>query len=269
MTRDLEGRVALVTGGAAGIGAATAQALARDGADVVVLDRDLDGAARTCDSIVAAGGRARAVECDLGEQEQLDAVLDDVAGAGTPVTALCLNAGIGSLGTVETLVLAEWRHTLAVNLESNFHILRRLLAPMRAAGGGSIVAVSSLGAAHAGHPHSSPAYGVSKAALERLVLDVAERCAVDGIRANAVRPGPVATRFVAHRLPGPRNSEIAAPTGPSGDRADPADVAEIIAFLLSDRSRLMTGQTITADGGFSLPSADPTASHPSRGNRSR
>lgn len=266
MRRDLAGRVALVTGGAAGIGAATARELAREGADVVVLDRDLDGASRTCAAIAAAGGRARAIECDLAAQDQLDAALDEVVGADIPVTALCLNAGIGSLGTIETLVLDEWRHTLAVNLDSNLHILRRLLGPMRDAGGGSVVAVSSLGAAHAGHPHSSPAYGVSKAALERLVLDVAERCAGDGIRANAVRPGPVATEFVAHRLPGPKNGATTRAAGPDVRRADPADVAAVITFLLSDRSRLVTGQTITADGG---PVPDRTAPHHPRGNRSR
>lgn len=254
MRLDLVGPPALVTGGAGGIGAAVARELAQEGARVIILDRDLAGAEGTCEAIRDVGGTAHAIECDLEDHARLEDVVGDALATWGPITAVCLNAGIGSLGTVETLLLDEWRRTLAVNLEANLLILRHLLDPMRDAGGGSIVAVSSLGAASAGHPSSSPAYGVSKAGLERLVLDVAQRCATDGIRANSVRPGPVATNFVTHRLPGPGEHHPPATGGLSTGRVDPAEIAAIIAFLLSDRARLITGQTITADGGFTYHS---------------
>lgn len=256
MSGSVAGRTALVTGGAQGIGAAVARRLAREGAHIVLLDQDHQAAHRTCESITRAGSLATVLPCDLGDRAQVEAALDLVEQDHPPVTLLCLNAGIGSLGTVETLVLDEWHRTMAVNLESNLHLLRRLLGPMREAGGGSIVAVSSLGAASAGHPTSSPAYGVSKAALERLVLDVAQRHADDGIRANCVRPGPVATAFTAHRLPGPGVETT--PVRPLPGRVEADDVAEVVVFLLSERSRLVTGQTITADGGFSAPRPDRT-----------
>lgn len=248
MRLGFDGRVALVTGGAGGIGAAVARELAAEGARVILLDRDLDAALRIRDELVDAGREATAIRCELADPADLDAALDEVNAAG-PVTAVCLNAGVGSLGTIETLLLEEWQRTLAVNLESNLRILRRVIGPMRDAGGGSIVAVSSLGARIADHPESSPAYGVSKAGLERLMLDAARRHAGDGIRANSVRPGPVATGFVENRLPGPtRTVDVARP---EVARGDPADVAAVIAFLLSDRARLITGQAITADAGFS------------------
>lgn len=249
MIPSTTGSTALVTGGGSGIGRAVAVLLASRGARVAVLDLDETGAAQTVDRIVRDGGDAVAVACDLADPARIDAALTAVSAWGGPVRAACLNAGIGSLGTVETLLLDEWRRTLAVNLEANLHLLRGLLAPMREAGGGSIVAVSSLSAVRADHPESSPAYGISKAALERLVLDVARRSADDGIRANAVRPGPVDTGFVANRLPGPDPGPRAVV---GARRADPRDVAAVIAFLLSDEARLITGQIITADAGFSL-----------------
>lgn len=245
MNIGLDGMVALVTGGGGGLGRSVSTELGREGAKVIVLDARSDGAESTCDLIRSAGGEALPIACDVTDTSALlDHLAAAVAWRGAP-TALCLNAGIGGYGTVETLVVEEWRRILAVNLEANLHILRAVLDPMRAAGGGSIVAVSSPGAADAGHPTSSTAYGVSKAGLERLMLDVARRHRADRIRANAVRPGPLDTDFVSNRLSGVGDH---APSRPMARPTRPDAIAGVIAFLLSPRAMSITGQTISLDG---------------------
>lgn len=250
MNLDLGGTVALVTGAGGGIGRATALELAREGAHVVVLDVRADASEETGELIRGEGGDALTVACDLTDTAALTAELARVAAWRGPVTAACLNAGIGGHGTVETLLVDEWRHILAVNLEANLHLLRAVLGPMRVAGGGSLVAVSSPGAVDAGHPSSSTAYGVSKAGLERLMLDIAVRHRADGIRANSVRPGPTDTDFAAHRLPGTGEHP---PFRAPARRARPDEIAAPIAFLLSRCAALITGQTITLDGGPAVP----------------
>ncbi len=245
MNLGLDGTVALITGGGGGLGRAVSVELAREGAHVIVLDVRSTAAEATAEAITDSGGEALPLVCDVADADARAAALRAaIAWRGAP-TAVCLNAGVGGYGTIESLLVEEWRRIMAINLDANLHILRTLLSPMRAAGGGSIVAVSSPGAAAAGHPSSSAAYGVSKAGLERLMTDVADRHRADRIRANSVRPGPLDTDFVAHRLPGD-GTHAARP--PIGARLAPEAIAGPIAFLLSARAMSITGQTVSLDG---------------------
>src|SRR5690606_29531135 len=134
----------------------------------VVVDRDGRGADETVDHIVAAGGKGIGIACDLSDAEQMASAAASALEWNGPIRRICLNAGIGGTGSIQTTSAQDWRQIMAVNIDSQFLLLQHLLGPMIAAGGGSVVATSSVAAFICGHPTSSPAYGVSKAAVIQL-----------------------------------------------------------------------------------------------------
>lgn len=248
MDLGLKNTVAVVTGGGSGIGRASAIRLAQEGSSVVIADLSAERAQSVADEITAAGGSAIAAAGDVATVDGVARLADAAEAWRGPVTRLCLNAGVGGEGDLRTLSLADWRRVFEINLDSQFLALQRFLDPMIAAGGGSIVSIGSFGAFRSGHPTSTPSYGASKAAVVQLARHLAARFTGVGIRANSIAPGSVATSFGSAAV-GSATMKTSPMRAPAGRRAEPAEIGDWVAFLLSERSRHLTGQTIHVDGG--------------------
>jgi NAD(P)-dependent dehydrogenase (short-subunit alcohol dehydrogenase family) len=248
MTR---GRVAIVTGGASGIGLATAQRLGREGLSVAIVDRgDPEDAAR---SVRAAGGEAWAIKADVADEAQVAAMVEEVLDRAQRLDALVNAAGIGSPRpvTIDQASTAEWQELCAVNLTGTFLGCRAVIPAMRRGGGGTIVNVASeLGLV--GAPRSAM-YGATKGAIVQLTRALAVDHAIDRIRVNCVCPGPVDTPLLRRGLERAADpeaklrSEIASTL--LGRLGRPEEIASVIQFLVSDEASFMTGSIVVADGG--------------------
>lgn len=238
--RPLAGRVALVTGGAGGIGRAVSTALTTVGVAVACLDLDPDGdlAVPIAADVTDERDVARAVE--LVERE-----------LGAPTLLVCA-AGIVSEHPIAELPLDEWRRVVDVSLTGTYLAVREVVPRMRAAGGGSIVAYSS-GYGRRGYRHGAH-YAAAKAGVEALVKSAALELADAGIRVNAVAPGPVATPLVAQvaeDLDAWRSAR--ARDIPMGRVAEPGDMVGPTLFLLGPESGYVTGQVLHVNGGLIMP----------------
>jgi len=247
----VQDRVALVTGGASGIGYATARMLAAEGARVVIADLDRDASARAA----AALGRAASVHpLDVTREDAWTAVTDAVARDFGRLDILVNNAGVAISKDVEATTLDEWRRVMAVNLDGVFLGCKHGVRVMKERGGGAIVNVSSV-AGMIGDP-KLPAYCASKAGVRLLTKSVALHCARKGynIRCNSVHPSFAETpmleaMFARARDPAKLRAglEAAAPLGRLGK---PEEVASTILFLASDESAFTTGAELVVDGGL-------------------
>jgi NAD(P)-dependent dehydrogenase (short-subunit alcohol dehydrogenase family) len=244
---EFEGKTALITGSAAigGLGHATARILAAGGADVIITGTDPDRGAQAVDDVRTAlgpsGGSVRFVAADLADTEATRRLADD-AGA---VDVLINNAGVVPFGPTADQDVSAYDAAFAVNVRAPF-LLAALIAPKMAAnGGGSIVNISSTAAALGLPPLA--VYGATKAALESLTRTWAAEFAPSNVRVNAVAPGPTHTAK-AVAVMGPDMGGMGATTA-LGRTADPAEVAQVVAFLASDRASYVTGAVVAADGG--------------------
>lgn len=246
---ELAGRVALVTGGAgAGIGSATCRRLAALGAAVGVLDEHEGRADALAAELRAGGARALAVVADVADRAQAGAAVDAVEVALGPVDVLVNNAAVNVQGSIFDYDTATWDRVLAVDLTACFDLVRRTLPGMRERRWGRIVNVSSV-AAYLGGNGREPAYSVAKAGLNELTRAIAVEGGPYGIRANAVAPGLVRSKWVDKQAE--RYESFRAAT-PLGRHADPDDVANVIAFLCSDESAHVTGEVVNVSGGWYL-----------------
>ena len=243
MQPDLTNRVALVTGGSRGIGAAVARALAAAGADVAVnyRERAAEAAAVTAD-IRAMGRRAVAVGADVSDSAAVAAMMATIADALGPIDILINNAGIGLVRGVDDLTEAEFDLTIAVNLKSAFLCTQAAIPHMRAQGWGRIVNISSGAARGAGGVGVH--YNASKAGMEGLTRGYAARLVKDGITVNAVSPSLIETDMVRG---GVASSPARIPLGRFGT---PEECAQ--AVLMTIGNAYMTGQTIQLNGGMSF-----------------
>ncbi|MFE6280969.1 SDR family NAD(P)-dependent oxidoreductase [Streptomyces sp. NPDC057877] len=240
---ELAGKTALITGSGAvgGLGHATARALSAEGADVVLTGVDPARGAQVVDDLRAGGGVVRFVAADLSDPAAVQRLAED-AGA---VDILINNASVMMFGPTTEQDIASHDAAFAVNVRAPF-LLTALLAPkMAAGGGGSIVNVSST-AAGLGLPGMA-LYGATKAALESLTRTWAAEFAESNVRVNAVAPGPMRTSKVVAAM-GPDLGGMGLTTALKRT-SDPAEVAQVIAFLASDRASYVTGAVVAADGG--------------------
>ena len=242
---DLTGHQAIVTGGGAGIGAATCRHLAARGATVAVLDRDPVGAQAVADEI---GGTAFTV--DVGDPVATTAAVQAAAEALGGLTDVVANAGFGLNKPLHTYSDAEWGLVVGVNLGGAFHTMRAAIPIFLEAGAGNIVTVATL---NAKRPLQGEApYSAAKAGVVNLTQTAALEYAPT-IRANCVSPGMIATALTSIITSDPDFTAIAEGGTPLARIGAPEEVATVIGFLCSDAAAYMTGQELVVDGGASLP----------------
>lgn len=250
MERELDGRVALVTGATSGIGRAAALRFARAGARLALVGRDEAALARISEEVTAAGGEALEIRADVTSEEDARRSVSEALKKFGRLDVLVNAAGILSNGTVETTSLRAWDEMMNVNLRSVFHLMQ-LAAPHLAETRGNVVNVSSVTGLRA-FP-GVLAYCVSKAGVDQLTRCAALELGARGVRVNAVNPGVVRTEV--HRRGGMNEDAYAAflehskTTHPLGRVGEADEVAELILFLASDRAAWITGATYSIDGG--------------------
>lgn len=247
-------RVAVVTGGGGGIGGATARALAREGASVMVVDIDEGAAQRVAVAIAEAGGRAVAWRADLSEEAEVIAAVDAATSQFGRLDVLHNNAALTESDflsrdtAVTELPLEVWERTMAVNLRSQMLTCKHAVPEMARHGGGSIINMSS-GASLKGD-RTRTAYGVSKAGVNALTMYVATSHGKQGIRVNTIVPGLILTDAVRAHLDEKTLAGLGKATL-TPYLGQPDDIADLVVFLASDESRYITGQMIAIDGGMS------------------
>jgi enoyl-[acyl-carrier protein] reductase III len=246
-----ESKTALVTGGGRGIGRAIALKLASEGADVVInFFRNRKAAQHTVTECEAFGVRAHPIRADVGDLRALEAMFEEIDGRFGGLDILVNNAASGYIRPIEHQRQKGWDWTLNINARSHLFAAQYALPLMRKRGGGVIVGISSLGSRFL-----MPEYvviGVSKAAVEAITRYLAVEFAKHNVRANAVSGGWVETEVWQHFSNVEEIVEGARLQTPAGRLASPEDMANTVAFLCSDDSDMIRGQTIVVDGGYSL-----------------
>ncbi len=242
---DLAGHRAIVTGGGAGIGAATARLLAEQGATVSVLDRVGDAARTVADEI---GGHA--FEVDVADPDATTRGVQDAAAAMGGLSDVVANAGLGLNKPLHEYSDKEWRLVVGVNLDGTFHTIRAAVPILLDAGAGNIVTVATL---NASRPLQGEApYSAAKAGVVNLTATAAIEYAPT-IRANCVSPGMIATALTSIITDDPAFTAVAEAGTPLQRIGTAAEVAGVIAFLCSDAAAYVTGQNLVVDGGAGLP----------------
>ncbi|MFG2926707.1 SDR family NAD(P)-dependent oxidoreductase [Streptomyces sp. NPDC048305] len=249
MASMLANKIALVTGGSRGIGRATALALARQGAEVIVhYGRSESSAQAVAAEIREAGGTAHLVQADLGRPEAGHELAQAVrAAVGENIDIVVANAGIGEPARIEDVTVADFDELFAVNVRAPFFLVQQLLPVLKE--GASVVLTSSLSARAAGG--GLAVYGATKGAVDSLMTHLAADLGPRGIRVNCVAPGIVHTDMSAYA--GTEAGHALACSVQALKRvAQPEDIADITVFLASEQSRWITGTTLYADGGTHL-----------------
>ena len=249
--KDLAGTVAIVTGGANGMGEAVARTLAGHGTRVVIADKDVERSERVTSEIREVGGQVLNVPTDIGDEAQVRALVDRVMGEFGHIDILDNNAAALELIAVDpdvtTLETGVLEGTLRVNLMGAVWCCKYVIPHMAAGGGGSIINMGSVSGL-TGEP-SMTAYGISKAAIMQLTRAVAAQWGKAGIRCNSVAPGLVMTENTTMSMP-PEKKDIYVRHSMTPYVGVPQDVANVVVFLASDLSKYMTGHNVYADGGL-------------------
>ena len=244
----LEGERAVVTGGASGIGAATARAMAAEGARVAVVDRNGPGPRPW--PTRSAGWPLVA---DVADADAVEPRFDQAAEALGGLTVVFNNAGVGSLKPLHTYTPAEVDLLVDVNLKGTFNGLAAAVPLLRASGGGAVVNMASVSGLRP--TRGEAPYSAAKAAVIALTKSAALEYGPDRIRVNCVSPGFIRTQLTDFAFDNPAWIEPLEARTPLGRAGTPDDVADVVVFLASDRAGYVTGQNLVVDGGSLLPSA--------------
>ena len=253
MTR-LSGKVAMVTGGANGLGEAIATRMSEEGAAVAVLDRDKDGGERVAAKLANSGAKAEFFACDVTQEEDVLAAISSSAERFGRVDVLVNNAGIeGANKPTHELALEEWERVMAVNATAVFLCTKHVIGHMRNAGGGSIINISSIYGIVGGG--DVPPYHASKGAVRVMSKNDALTYATDNIRVNSIHPGFIFTSMVQRYAAEAGLSEADArsildPAHPLGGTGEPDDIAWGAVYLASDQAKWVTGSELVIDGGY-------------------
>lgn len=244
----LDGQRLVVTGAAAGIGAAIARRAAAAGAQVAVVDIDEGGA----DAVAAEVGGV-AVTADVADPDAMAAGLDRAAEALGGLTGLVNNAGVGNLKALHTYTDREWARLVGVNLTGTFNGLRAVVPHLRAAGGGTVVNIASVSGMWP--TRGEAPYAAAKAGVISLTKSAALEYGPDGIRVNCVSPGFILTALTEMAVASDEiRAQMVAAT-PLGRLGSPEEVADAVVFLCSPLARYVTGHNLVVDGGSLLPNA--------------
>ena len=243
----LEGKVALISGGARGMGAEEALLFAREGAKVVIGDV-LEGEGRDIAASIP-GGAAIFVRLDVTKEEDWRRAVSLAVEVYKRLDILVNNAGVSAVGGIEDTTVEEWDRVMQVNAKGVFLGTREAIPAMQRAGGGSIINISSqLGIV--AMSESSPQYIASKGAVRLLTKSTAIQYAADGIRCNSVHPGPIVTPMTEGRRSDPAVQELMESRIPLGRYGEAIDVAYGVLYLASDESSFVTGSELVIDGGW-------------------
>jgi 3-oxoacyl-[acyl-carrier protein] reductase len=257
IARRLVGRRVVITGGGSGIGAAAALRLAAEGAAVAVLDKRADLAREVAETIAKAGGNAIPLACDVSSEADVASAVSSAAERFGGLDGLFANAGTAGSGWIHETSLDDWEAILRVNLTGVFLAAKHCISHLLDAGGGAVVTTGSIASLVVGAAGSAASYAASKGGVLQLTKQIAVDYGPQGIRANCICPGAVATALGAHsredgqdtktpvaRLPRARFKT------PLGRIADPAEVGTVVAFLLSDDASFVTASAVMVDGGY-------------------
>ncbi len=249
---DLNGRTALVTGGARGLGRAIALGLARHGADVAVLDANAEGAEQTAEEVRALGRQASARACDVSREDQVRAAVAAALERHRAIDVLVNNAGITKRIALFDWTESDWEEVIRVNQVGTFLMAREVGRHMIARRRGSIVNMSALGGGVVGLGRGNAIYCATKGAVASITRDLAAEWAQHGVRVNCVAPGWFRTEMNTPLLNNPGLLQRILDRVPLGRLGEPEDVVGPVIFLASDASSFMTGTATLVDGGVSI-----------------
>ncbi|MBN8867800.1 MAG: 3-oxoacyl-ACP reductase FabG [Solirubrobacterales bacterium] len=255
--KSLEGRAAIVTGSAQGIGRGIAEVLGREGASIVVADINGELAEATAAEMGSAGIEAVGIKVDVTDTDSLDGLVQATVDRFGSVDILAANAGIYPADPIEEIDRASWDRVMNLNVAGAFFSFQACLPRMREQGYGRAVITSSITGAFTGHPGYSH-YGASKAAVLGFMRSAAIETAKQGVTINAVLPGNVQTPGLDDA--GEEHKREMMGSIPMGEFASPDDIGWAVRFLASEEAGYITGQTLVVDGGQLLPET-PMALH--------
>ena len=247
MDLNLKGRVAVVTGGAAGIGEAIARVLAGEGCQVAILDRDAGAAAKAAAALAEFGAQGYAA--DVADAAAVAKIIAEIVARNGRLDILINAAGLLSTGPVVDLPPEEWDRVSRVNVSGILNCVRAAVPAMARRHAGRIINIASISAMRGGGSIGNTLYGASKAAVVALTMGLARELGPQGITVNAIAPAVVDTAMTSAALTEEARQNIVARI-PLGRLAHLADVADLAAFIASDRAQFISGTVIPVDGGI-------------------
>jgi len=246
--KRLDGRVALVTGAASGIGKATVQRLVEEGAAVLVTDIQVDAGEATIRELIEAGGRAAFVKHDVTNEREWDVACAKAVEEFGALDILVNNAGLGDIKPIEETTLAEWERTVSIDQTGVFLGMKAAAPHLKQSQHASVINISSIFGSSGGFG-VSPAYHAAKGAVRTLTKNVALHWATEGVRVNSIHPGFIATPILEQSRDTPIWEGMTALT-PMGRLGRPEDIAAGVAYLASDDAAFVTGLELYIDGGY-------------------